>query len=115
MGQIANQMALELFFKIKNYLREKKQQKNRNLQVWYMNGAGNDFMVLDARGLELDFGKLALDLCEMSGADGFMAVDESDKADFKLHFYNADGSRGEMCGNGAKSPIRSGVSQGSQC
>ena len=31
-----------------------------------------------------------------------MAVDNSDKADFRLHFYNADGSRGEMCGNGAR-------------
>ena len=31
-----------------------------------------------------------------------MAVDHSEIADFKLHFYNADGSRGEMCGNGAR-------------
>ena len=31
-----------------------------------------------------------------------MAVDHSDIADFRLHFYNADGSRGEMCGNGAR-------------
>ena len=72
------------------------------MNVTYMNGAGNDFMVIDARGLELDFSSLALELCKLSGADGFMAVDHSDKADFKLHFYNADGSRGEMCGNGAR-------------
>ena len=72
------------------------------MQVYYMNGAGNDFMVLDARGLALDFSALALKLCNLTGADGFMAVDHSDKADFKLHFYNADGSRGEMCGNGAR-------------
>ena len=31
-----------------------------------------------------------------------MAVDNSEIADFKLHFYNADGSRGEMCGNGSR-------------
>ena len=72
------------------------------MKVWYMNGAGNAFMVIDARGLTLDFEKLALEYCRLSGADGFMAVDYSDKADFKLHFYNADGSRGEMCGNGAR-------------
>ena len=72
------------------------------MNVFYMNGAGNDFMVIDARGLSLDFEKLALELCKRSGADGFMAVDHSDIADFKLHFYNADGSRGEMCGNGAR-------------
>ena len=72
------------------------------MRVYYMNGAGNDFMVIDARGLSLDFSELALKLCKLAGADGFMAVDHSDKADFKLHFYNADGSRGEMCGNGAR-------------
>ena len=72
------------------------------MKVWYMNGAGNDFMVIDARGQNYDFQKLTLELCPITGADGFMAVDYSDKADFKLHFYNADGTRGEMCGNGAR-------------
>ena len=72
------------------------------MKVWYMNGAGNDFMVMDARGRELDFKELSLELCKLTGADGFMAVDYSEQADFKLHFYNSDGSRGEMCGNGAR-------------
>ena len=72
------------------------------MQCWHMSGAGNDFMVIDARGVTLDFEKLSKQLCALSGADGFMAVDYSDKADFKLHFYNSDGSRGEMCGNGSR-------------
>ena len=72
------------------------------MKVWYMNGAGNDFMVIDARGQKLDFSKLSVELCKLTGADGFMAVDDSEIADFKLHFYNSDGSRGEMCGNGAR-------------
>ena len=72
------------------------------MQCWHMSGAGNDFMVIDARGLTLDFEKMAKELCALSGADGFMAVDYSEKADFKLHFYNSDGSRGEMCGNGSR-------------
>ena len=72
------------------------------MNVYYMNGAGNDFMVIDARGLKLDFEKMAQEYCKVTGADGFMAVDYSDKADFKLHFYNSDGTRGEMCGNGAR-------------
>lgn len=72
------------------------------MNITYMNGAGNDFMVMDARGQRLDFEALAVHLCKLTGADGFMAVDNSDKADFKLHFYNADGTRGEMCGNGAR-------------
>jgi len=72
------------------------------MECLHMSGAGNDFMVIDARGMELDFEKLALDLCAKTHADGFMAVGNSDKADFKLHFYNSDGTRGEMCGNGAR-------------
>ena len=72
------------------------------MKIYYMNGAGNDFMVIDARGQEYDFSQLALQLCPITGADGFMAVDHSETADFKLHFYNSDGSRGEMCGNGAR-------------
>ncbi len=72
------------------------------MQVWYMNGAGNDFMVVDARGRDLDFRAMAVELCKLTGADGFMALDTSNIADFRLHFYNSDGSRGEMCGNGAR-------------
>ena len=72
------------------------------MNVWYMNGAGNDFMVIAARGKELDLEKMAVEFCKITGADGFMAVDYSDVADFRLHFYNSDGSRGEMCGNGAR-------------
>ena len=72
------------------------------MKCWHMSGAGNDFMVIDARGLTLDFENLAKTLCAKTGADGFMAVDYSDVGDFKLHFYNSDGSRGEMCGNGSR-------------
>ena len=72
------------------------------MECLHMSGAGNDFMVIDARGLELDFAKMAIELCAKTGADGFMAVGESEIADFRLHFYNSDGSRGEMCGNGAR-------------
>ena len=72
------------------------------MKVWHMSGAGNDFMVLDARGKTLDFEALAKELCAKTGADGFMAVDYAADADFTLHFYNSDGSRGEMCGNGSR-------------
>ena len=72
------------------------------MECLHMSGAGNDFMVIDARGQDLDFEKLARTLCAKTGADGFMAVGESEKADFRLHFYNSDGTRGEMCGNGAR-------------
>lgn len=82
------------------------------MQVWHMSGAGNDFMVLDARGKSLDFSGLAKELCAKTHADGFMAVDDSDAADFRLHFYNSDGSRGEMCGNGSRCVCRFAYERG---
>ena len=72
------------------------------MRIWHMSGAGNDFMVMDARGLKPDFSRLAKELCARTGADGFMAADYAEDADFTLHFYNSDGSRGEMCGNGSR-------------
>ncbi len=82
------------------------------MRVFYMNGAGNDFMVVDGRGQKMDYAPLAVKLCKLTGADGFMAVDHSDCADFRLHFYNSDGSRGEMCGNGARCICRFAYDQG---
>ena len=67
-----------------------------------MSGAGNDFVVADVRGMQPDLKALAVYLCEKFDTDGFLAVDTSEIADFKLHFYNSDGLRGEMCGNGAR-------------
>ena len=82
------------------------------MQVWHMSGAGNDFMVIDARGQQQDFEALSKKLCAMTGADGFMAVDHADDADFTLHFYNSDGSRGEMCGNGSRCVCRFAYDKG---
>ena len=72
------------------------------MDVSYMNGAGNDFVVIDVRDTTPDLSQLALNLCSLTNADGLLAVDHSDIADFRLHFYNADGSRGELCGNSAR-------------
>ncbi|MGB4438701.1 MAG: diaminopimelate epimerase [Sedimentibacter sp.] len=74
-----------------------------------MQGAGNDFIIINNMILELPVERLsaiAKKLCQRKvslGADGFMVVDfpEGD-ADFKMRFYNSDGSIGEMCGNGAR-------------
>lgn len=72
------------------------------MRVFHMSGAGNDFAVADVRGLALDLSAVAKDLCEKMDADGFLGVDYAENADFRLHFYNRDGLRGEMCGNGAR-------------
>ena len=82
------------------------------MQVTYMNGAGNDFMVLDARGLTRDFSRLAVTLCALRHADGLLAVGEAEDADFEMIFYNSDGTRGEMCGNGARCIARFACDQG---
>lgn len=80
--------------------------------VHYMSGAGNDFAVVDVRGKKLEFSPLAKKLCKLTGADGLMAIDHSETADFRLHFYNSDGSRGEMCGNGARCVCRCAYEMG---
>ena len=36
------------------------------------------------------------------GSDGMILIKSSEKADFQMDMYNADGSRGEMCGNGIR-------------
>ena len=72
-----------------------------------MNGAGNDFVVVDNRdqALSLDASRVAL-LCDRHrgvGADGVLAVEPSRQgADFRMRYYNADGGEAEMCGNGAR-------------
>jgi len=74
-----------------------------------MQGAGNDFIIINNMILKLPVEKLsaiAKKVCQRKislGADGFMVVDFPDgDADFKMRFYNSDGSIGEMCGNGAR-------------
>jgi diaminopimelate epimerase len=52
--------------------------------------------------MRLNMSEAAKILCENGDCDGFMALDNSKIADIKLHFYNRDGSRAEMCGNGAR-------------
>jgi diaminopimelate epimerase len=73
-----------------------------------MNGAGNDFIVVDNRARRF---KLSRDqvtrLCDRHrgiGADGVLILvpSASGKADWAWEFYNSDGSSGEMCGNGAR-------------
>ena len=77
------------------------------LKFTKMNGAGNDFVMLDNRD-----GALALDkagiarLCDRHrgvGADGLLVVEPAQSgADFRMRYYTSDGGEAEMCGNGAR-------------
>ena len=72
-----------------------------------MNGAGNDFVLVDNRSgaLALDTATIAR-LCDRHrgiGADGLLAVEPAaEGADYRMRYYNADGGEVEMCGNGAR-------------
>ncbi len=72
-----------------------------------MNGAGNDFVMLDNRDLSLALTKDQIEkLCDRHrgiGADGLLCVEPATEGgDFKMRYYNADGGEAEMCGNGAR-------------
>ena len=89
------------------------------MKITKMHGAGNDFVILQnldgeipAEGLP----GLARRLCAFHtgvGADGMMVVVPARAGgDFGMLFYNADGSLGEMCGNGARWICRYGYEHG---
>lgn len=89
------------------------------MKFWKMNGAGNDFIIINNmdRGIAEDrWPYIARTLCQrhMSiGADGMMVVTESTgDADYRMMFFNSDGSMGEMCGNGARCIARYGYENG---
>jgi len=89
------------------------------MEFWKMNGAGNDFIILsnlDGALAAERLPQIARTLCRrrMSiGADGLMVVERArGDADFRMAFYNCDGSLGEMCGNGARCISRYGFETG---
>ena len=69
-------------------------------------GAGNDFILIDDREeLFSADARLIAALCDRHfgiGADGLMTLQRSVEMDCSMRYYNADGSPGEMCGNGAR-------------
>jgi len=77
-----------------------------------MNGSGNDFIVIDNRRSQVDPTRLrqfVVGVCRRKlsvGADGVILIEDSDSADFRWQFFNSDGSRAEMCGNGARCAAR---------
>lgn len=80
-----------------------------------MQGVGNDFIIInniEEKIPQEKFSALAKRLCMRRlsvGADGMMIVDKAEEdGDYRMHFYNADGSLGEMCGNGARCIARYG-------
>ena len=84
-----------------------------------MQGAGNDFIVVNNMEENIPeelWSHLAVRLCARRlslGADGLMIVEKPQHGgDYRMVFYNCDGSRGEMCGNGARCIARYGYENG---
>ena len=70
-----------------------------------MEGAGNDYIYIDARSLDLDWPELSRKMSDRHfgvGGDGLILIKDSDVADLRMSMFNADGSEGEMCGNGIR-------------
>ena len=80
-----------------------------DVKIHKMSGAGNDFVVMDGRGKEMGEFRRAeriRELCREFRTDGLMILLEgtalTDQTDFRMEFYNPDGSGGMMCGNGGR-------------
>ncbi len=75
------------------------------LEFTKMNGAGNDFVMVDNRDGESSLTQEQIaELCDRHrgiGADGLIAVEGSTEMP-RMRYYNADGGEAEMCGNGAR-------------
>ena len=89
------------------------------MYFWKMNGTGNDFLLINNMEEHLSpeiFPTLARTLCHRQfsiGADGLMIVDTPVQGgDYRMWFYNNDGSTSEMCGNGARCICRYGYENG---
>jgi diaminopimelate epimerase len=79
----------------------------KKLPFLKMSGSGNDFVLVDNRrgSFPKPVSVWAKRLChrqEGVGADGLLLLEKSRKADFRMVYFNADGSRASMCGNGAR-------------
>lgn len=77
-----------------------------NIKLYKYHGAGNDFLIGDNRAgdLRLDEAHIRR-ICDRHlgiGSDGLMLLCGSDTCDFRMEFYNPDGTSGMMCGNGGR-------------
>lgn len=80
-----------------------------------MSGSGNDFLIIDNRKDLVSrrrMPRFVKAVCRRGlsvGADGVIFIQQSPTADFRWHYYNADGGEAEMCGNGSRCAARFAV------
>jgi diaminopimelate epimerase len=84
----------------------------RAIDFYKMSGSGNDFILVDNRASIIAAevaSELASNLCRRKvsvGADGLILIENDEEVDFCWRFFNADGSKAEMCGNGGRCAAR---------
>ena len=81
-------------------------EKEKTYEIYKMQGIGNDYVYVNCLQETIEnpseLAKKISDRHYGVGSDGLIMINPSDKADFEMEMYNADGSRGEMCGNGIR-------------
>ena len=74
-----------------------------------LEGAGNDFVLVEAGDTNRDWSRLAIAVCNRHfgiGADGLLLLLPSEAADFRMCMFNPDGSEAEACGNGLRCLVK---------
>lgn len=81
-------------------------ENNNIIPFVKMHGAGNDYIYINAlENCPADLSSLSREISDRHfgiGSDGLIAILPSNEADFRMEMYNADGSRGKMCGNASR-------------
>ena len=76
------------------------------MKFYKYQGAGNDFLIADNRDGSVNLTEAQISaICDRRygvGADGLMLLEKSGKYDFRMNYFNSDGSGGMMCGNGGR-------------
>jgi len=70
-----------------------------------MHGTGNDFIIFafqDLKSHDISFFRKLANRRTGIGCDQILAIEKSNKADFKVNIWNSDGSEAETCGNGLR-------------
>lgn len=79
-----------------------------------LEGAGNDFVLVETSDTHRDWSRLAIAACNRHfgiGADGLLLLLPSEAADFRMCMFNPDGSEAEACGNGLRCLVKYVISK----